>query len=200
MANLVFEGVKTLSRHVSGSSDIAEVRDDVSDSLDEHMEDLKKSGSLRCEEFPWSSSACSSDHESSQKGLNERINVLVRAGNNLLSTEFWVWGDVKHGQLGTGDLINRPRPFLVSKLNLLGIRKIACGDYHILAMTLDGRVFSWGKNDQKQVNDEAENDQSSPQLFRTNTCSKERAKDVAAGVSCSLVIMHHGIFAMGKYR
>ncbi|XP_014610965.1 PREDICTED: alsin [Polistes canadensis] len=211
MANFVYEGVKnvggkvvTLSRHMSGSSDINELKDDNIEQVEEQAAELSKSGtnnlalSLRCEEFPWSSSTGSLEHELSQQGLNERISVLSRMGSNILSTELWTWGDVQYGQLGTGDNIKRIRPILVAKLNNTGLRKIACGAFHVIALTLDGRVFVWGRNNFKQVTLNSSADQSAPQLFSTKLYSNERAKDIAAGSAHSLIMMHHGLYFIGQ--
>ncbi|XP_050465644.1 alsin [Cataglyphis hispanica] len=211
MANLVYEGVKnvggkvvTLSRHMSGSSDINEGKADSNENLEEQGDTYIKPAasslalSLRCEEFPWSSSTGSSEHELSQQGLNERINALSRTGSNILATELWTWGDVQYGQLGTGDTIKRPRPVLVAKLSHIGIRKISCGAFHVLALTLDGRVFAWGRNNFKQVTLHTTVDQSAPQLFTTKLSSNERAIDMAAGAFHSLVMMHHGLYFMGQ--
>ncbi|XP_014478813.1 PREDICTED: alsin [Dinoponera quadriceps] len=211
MANLVYEGVKnvggkvvTLSRHMSGSSDINESKADSNENLEEQGNSYTKPTasslalSLRCEEFPWSSSTGSSEHELSQQGLNERINALSRTGSNILATELWTWGDVQYGQLGTGDIIKRPRPVLVAKLSHTGIRKISCGTFHVLALTLDGRVFAWGRNNFKQVTLQTTVDQSAPQLFTTRLMSNERAIDMAAGNFHTLVMMHHGLYFIGQ--
>ncbi|XP_066593568.1 alsin [Prorops nasuta] len=210
MANLVYEGVKnvggkvvTLSRHMSGSSDINENKDNSNGPVIEQESETKLTNtslalSLRYEEFPWSSSTESSEHELSQQGLSERIKILTRTGSNILSTELWTWGDIQFGQLGTGDKIKRKKPFLVTKLNNTGICKIACGMSHALVLTLDGRVFAWGKNDQKQVTLNSEEDQSSPKLFTTELTIKERARDLAAGSAHSLIMMHHGLYFLGK--
>jgi len=213
MANLVYEGVKnvggkvvTLSRHMSGSSDINECKADSNENLEEQGDTYIKPTatslalSLRCEEFPWSSSTGSSEHELSQHGLNERINTLSRTGSNILATELWTWGDVQYGQLGTGDIIKRPKPVLVTKLSHTGIRKISCGAFHVLALTLDGRVFAWGRNNFKQVTLHTTVDQSAPQLFTTKLSSNERAIDMAAGNFHSLVMMHHGLYFIGQSR
>ncbi|XP_031843534.1 amyotrophic lateral sclerosis 2 [Nomia melanderi] len=211
VASLVYEGVKTvggkvvtLSRHMSGSSDINELKIDSNEHIKEQEEECSGPGatslalSLRCEEFPWSSSTGSSEHELSQQGLNERINMLTRTGSNILSTELWTWGDVEFGQLGTGDTIKRSRPVLVAKLSNAGLRKIVCGAFHILALTLDGRVFAWGRNSSKQVTLESDTHQSAPKLFSTNLSTNERAKDIAAGSFHSLIMMHHGLYFIGK--
>lgn len=212
VANLVYEGVKnvggkvvTLSRHMSGSSDINEFKDDSSEHLELGEEYPKPAAtslalSLRCEEFPWSSSTGSSEHELSQQGLNERISTLTRTGNSILSTELWTWGDIQYGQLGTGDIVKRSRPILVAKLSNTGLRKISCGAFHILALTLDGRVFAWGRNNHKQVTLESNVYQSAPRLFTTKLFPNERAKDMAAGSFHSLVMMHHGLYFIGQSR
>ncbi|XP_015437908.1 PREDICTED: alsin [Dufourea novaeangliae] len=211
VANLVYEGVKngsgkvvTLSRHMSGSSDITELKNDSNVLLEEQGEECLRPNStslalsLGYEEIPKSSSTGSSEHELSQHGLNERINTLTCTGNNILSTELWTWGDIEYGQLGTGDIIKRVRPVLVAKLSNTGLRKISCGAFHILALTLDGRVFAWGKNNRKQVMLEPNAYQSSPQLFTTKLSLNEKAKDIAAGSFHSLILMHHGLYFIGQ--
>lgn len=212
MASLVYEGVKTvgdkvvtLSRHMSGSSDNNETQDNGQDGLEELGTGETKptatslANSLRCEEFPWSSSAGTSEREISEQGLNERINSLVRNGNSLLSTELWTWGDVTYGQLGTGDIVKRPRPVLVPKLNNLGIKRIVSGGFHVLALTLDGRAFAWGRNNSSQVTPESPSNQSSPRLFTgTSSSQPERARDVAAGEKHSLVMTPLGLYWMGR--
>ncbi|KAI4494098.1 hypothetical protein M0802_009252 [Mischocyttarus mexicanus] len=211
IANFVYEGMKnvggkvvTLSRHMSGSSDINELKDDNNEQVEEQAAALSKPDtnnlalSLRCEEFPWSSSTGSLEHKLSQQELNERISVLSRTGSDILSTELWTWGDIRYGQLGTGDNIKRTRPILVAKLNKTGLRKIACGAFHVIALTLDGRVFVWGRNNFKQVTLNSTADQSAPQLFSTKLYSNERAKDIAAGPAHSLIMMHHGLYFIGQ--
>ncbi|XP_015515651.1 alsin isoform X2 [Neodiprion lecontei] len=214
MASLVYEGVKTvgdkvvtLSRHMSGSSDNNEAQDSGQDGLEDGVTGDTKptatslANSLRCEEFPWSSSAGTSDRELSEQGLNERINTLVRAGNSLLSTELWTWGDIQYGQLGTGDTTKRPRPILVEKFHNLGIKKIVCGSYHVLALTLDGRAYAWGRNNSFQVTPQSPTDQSSPRLFSCGPSSSqpERVRDMAAGENHTLIMTSTGLQLMGKY-
>ncbi|KAK0086427.1 hypothetical protein PV325_003204 [Microctonus aethiopoides] len=215
MANLVYEGVKTmgdkvvtLSRHMSGSSETNDIRDDITGDFEHLGEDNCKlttnslAHSLRCEEFPWSSSTASLDHELSLQGLNERINSLVDTGNNLLATELWTWGDIKHGQLGTGDIIKRPKPFLITKLQNTGIQKISCGSYHALALTLDGRVYGWGKNDLQQITQDESEILSSPKLMNDckilSSCNDKRTRDMAAGSRHSLIVVNNNLFFIGK--
>lgn len=54
------------------------------------------------------------------------------------------WGE--HGQLGHGDQINRYKPkkveFPFTDYNL-AVSHVACGGFHTLAITSDGRVYAW---------------------------------------------------------
>ncbi|XP_034950994.1 alsin isoform X2 [Chelonus insularis] len=211
MANLVYEGVKTmgdkvatLSRHVSGSSETNDARDDITGEFELLDEEKGKPSagslahSLRCEEFPWSSSTASLDHDLSVQGLYERINSLIDTGNNLLATELWTWGDIKFGQLGTGDIIIRPKPVLVTKLNNTGIKKVCCGAYHALALTLDGRIYAWGKNDLNQISPEETIAQSSPKLLMVPGINNQRTRNAATGTCHSLIVIDNELYFIGK--
>lgn len=99
MASLVYEGVKTvgdkvatLSRHVSGSS---ECNDGI-----EMVEGVSMTRPTSKEDFLWSLSQCTSEHEQSENGFNERVNGLLKKGSDLVNCEVWTWGNISHGQLG----------------------------------------------------------------------------------------------------
>jgi amyotrophic lateral sclerosis 2 protein len=153
----------------------------------------------RCEESFWSSSCGTSEQgEESETGISERVAAMIHAGTRLLSTELWSWGDITHGQLGTGDTVKRDRPTIISRLTGIGVCRIECGHDHALAVSLDGRVFAWGRNQYNQVSLETRTDQSTPQQI---TCSSERARSIAAGDSHSLVITHDdNVYYIGKGR
>ena len=55
------------------------------------------------------------------------------------------------GQVGQGDLLDRLQPCPITRLNRLGIVKIATGEKHAIAITVTGRALGWGDNAQKQV-------------------------------------------------
>jgi amyotrophic lateral sclerosis 2 protein len=123
---------------------------------------------------------------------------MVRAGTRLLSTELWSWGDITYGQLGTSDTVKRDRPTIISRLTGIGVCRIACGHDHALAVSLDGRVFAWGRNHHNQVSLETQANQSTPQQI---TCSSERVRSIAAGDSHSLLITHDdNVYYIGKGR
>ncbi|KAJ3675221.1 hypothetical protein LUZ60_004263 [Juncus effusus] len=61
----------------------------------------------------------------------------------------WGWGDF--GRLGHGNSSDVFTPQPVKALQGLRIRQIACGDSHCLAVTVDGQVLSWGRNQNGQL-------------------------------------------------
>ncbi|KAB0798647.1 hypothetical protein PPYR_09640 [Photinus pyralis] len=179
MASFVFEGVKTvgdkvatLSRHVSGSSDNCDVL--------EMTEDVSLPRITSKDEFMWSLSQATSERDNSDQGIQERCSTILRTGMNLLNCEVWTWGNVTYGQLGIGDGIKRERPIIITKLSNIGVRKVSVQGSHAGALTLDGRIYLWGRNDYNQVTIDSSVDQSSPRLFATNP--EERFRDVACGL------------------
>jgi len=56
-----------------------------------------------------------------------------------------MWGEGKRGQLGMGRHVTQlayPRP--IPRLNRTRIQKVAVGENHVLAITSDAELFSWG--------------------------------------------------------
>lgn len=196
MANLVYEGVKTvgdkvvtLSRHVSGSSD----NNDVNESFDF----VSISGASSRDDFLISSSQGTSDKEGLEQGVQEKCNIIFKNGAALLNTELWTWGNVSHGQLGIGDTVKRDKPILITKLSNIGVRKVHARSFHSAVLTLDGRAFLWGKNDYHQVSVECKVDISAPKLFVTN--SGDRINDVSCGDNHTVILTSNNkIYYFGK--
>eukprot|EP00245_Coleochaete_scutata_P012098 TRINITY_DN4638_c0_g1_i1.p1 TRINITY_DN4638_c0_g1~~TRINITY_DN4638_c0_g1_i1.p1 ORF type:complete len:425 (+),score=61.67 TRINITY_DN4638_c0_g1_i1:61-1275(+) len=61
----------------------------------------------------------------------------------------WGWGDF--GRLGHGNSSDLFIPMPIQALTGLSIKQLACGDCHCLAVTEDGGVFSWGRNQNGQL-------------------------------------------------
>ena len=78
----------------------------------------------------------------------------------------FTWGDNVHGQLGDGTNLKHLTPNeITDKFNLgLGefIIELSLGSYHSLALTSNGRVFSWGRNLDGQLGDGTLNDSYKP--------------------------------------
>lgn len=99
MASFVYEGVKTvgdkvatLSRHVSGSSDCNEIA--------ESNDGVNITRNTSKEDFLWSLSQCTSEQDQSENDFNDRVNLLLKRGSDLINCEVWTWGNISHGQLG----------------------------------------------------------------------------------------------------
>ncbi|CAG7871526.1 unnamed protein product [Brassica rapa] len=61
----------------------------------------------------------------------------------------WGWGDF--GRLGHGNSSDLFTPLPIKALHGIRIKQIACGDSHCLAVTMDGEVQSWGRNQNGQL-------------------------------------------------
>ncbi|GFY87472.1 regulator of chromosome condensation (RCC1) family protein [Actinidia rufa] len=61
----------------------------------------------------------------------------------------WGWGDF--GRLGHGNSSDLFTPQPIKALQGLRIKQIACGDSHCLAVTMEGGVQSWGRNQNGQL-------------------------------------------------
>ncbi|KAG9131684.1 hypothetical protein Leryth_009413 [Lithospermum erythrorhizon] len=61
----------------------------------------------------------------------------------------WGWGDF--GRLGHGNSSDVFTPQPIKALQGLRIRQIACGDSHCLALTMEGHLRSWGRNQNGQL-------------------------------------------------
>lgn len=93
----------------------------------------------------------------------------------LESGELFAWGNGSNGRLGLGDTTDRAAPTLVPTTDVcasragsrtakqqartLVFRRVYCGASHSLALSVDGRVFAWGKNNQGQCGHGHTNDQ-----------------------------------------
>mmetsp|Transcript_9110 Transcript_9110/g.23056 ORF Transcript_9110/g.23056 Transcript_9110/m.23056 type:complete len:650 (+) Transcript_9110:250-2199(+) len=61
--------------------------------------------------------------------------------------KLYTFGGGEHGQLGHNDRVNKVRPTLVEALEGVFVSQITCGWSHSVALTNNGRVFSWGNGD-----------------------------------------------------
>lgn len=197
MANLVYEGVKTvgdkvvtLSRHVSGSSDTTEAA--------ESLDLLSESGASSKDDFLLSSSQCTSEKEFVEQNLQERCNLIFKSGACLLSTELWTWGNIIHGQLGIGDTIRRDKPIMITKLSNIGVQKVHAKYFHTAVLTLDGRTFLWGRNQYHQVSVDCSADISAPRLFVLGDTG-DRIIDVTCGDTHTVILTSRNkIYYLGK--
>lgn len=57
------------------------------------------------------------------------------------------FGGGEHGQLGHGDKVNKVKPTLVEALVGIFVTQITCGWSHSVALTTNGKVYTWGNGD-----------------------------------------------------
>ncbi|CAI5703247.1 unnamed protein product [Peronospora effusa] len=91
----------------------------------------------------------------------------------------YTFGRNDYGQLGLGHKLHMFRPTVVKSLSRMRITQVACGCYHTLALSDDGKVFPFGRNNHGQLGLETSVDCLSPQLIsalRSKTVTK-----IAAG-------------------
>jgi len=63
----------------------------------------------------------------------------------------WTWGEGKFGRLGHGSERNVQQPKLVEAMNGVKAAKVACGGFHTAAITVDGKVYTWGGGEHGQL-------------------------------------------------
>ena len=81
--------------------------------------------------------------------------VAVGLSHSLILTDdgnVWSFGCGEHGRLGHGDSAEFRSPKLIEGLikTNIHINHISCGAYHSCAITSNGKLWTWGKNDQGQ--------------------------------------------------
>ena len=54
------------------------------------------------------------------------------------------WGNGAFGALGHGDTRTKAQPQRIDRLWSSGIVQVACGDNHSAALSIDGRMYTWG--------------------------------------------------------
>ena len=60
------------------------------------------------------------------------------------------WGLNNHGQLGVGHKLNISTPEHLVVLDGQNVTMIAGGEHHSIAVTAEGKVYCWGRNDEGQ--------------------------------------------------
>ncbi|KAJ4795236.1 Regulator of chromosome condensation (RCC1) family protein [Rhynchospora pubera] len=100
----------------------------------------------------------------------------------------WGWGDF--GRLGHGNSSDVFTPQPVKALQGLKIKQIACGDSHCLAVSIDGQVRSWGRNQNGQLGLGTTEDSLIPQIVQA--FEGISVKIVAAGAEHTAAVTTDG--------
>jgi alpha-tubulin suppressor-like RCC1 family protein len=92
----------------------------------------------------------------------------------------WAWGHNEYGQLGNNSTAHRSSP-VQTIAGGANWAKVACGDYHTLAIKNDGTLWAWGNNTYGQLGDGTFTHRSSPVQIGTG----QNWNKIAAGLTHS---------------
>ncbi|GAB2241001.1 hypothetical protein Droror1_Dr00021519 [Drosera rotundifolia] len=111
--------------------------------------------------------------------------------------QLWNWGANSNYELGSGDKVGGWRPRPVSSLEGVRITQIACGGYHSLALTDDGKVLSWGHGGHGQLGHSSIQNQKVP--TRIDALADHQVVFIACGGSTSAAVTETGqLFMWGN--
>ena len=105
----------------------------------------------------------------------------------------WAWGHNFFAELGTGDREHSEFPKQVlceldgTKRHLHGIEQIASVGYHTLALDSNGRVYTWGSNDYRELGNSSNRNETVARLVEL-----PKIKSVAAGWHHSIALDEDG--------
>ena len=135
------------------------------------------------------------------------VQIAAGANHNIVLTSdgaVYTWGWNYHGQLGNNTKTNSNTIVAVQTIGtpIAGkkIVKIAAGQGHSLALTDDGMVYTWGRNDTGQLGNNATTDAMLPVAVTvTGTpMSNKTIVEIASGARHSLAIDSSGkVYAWG---
>ncbi|XP_061622236.1 probable E3 ubiquitin-protein ligase HERC1 isoform X5 [Phyllopteryx taeniolatus] len=117
-------------------------------------------------------------------GLNH---TLVVSADGMM---VWAFGDGDYGKLGLGNSTAKSSPQKVEMLCGIGIKKVACGTQFSVALTKDGKVFTFGKDRLIGLPEARARNHNRPQ--QVPALSGVHIQDVAAGAEHTLALSSTG--------
>ncbi|KAA8579332.1 hypothetical protein FQN60_010672, partial [Etheostoma spectabile] len=117
-------------------------------------------------------------------GLNH---TLVVSADGMM---IWAFGDGDYGKLGLGNSTAKSSPQKVDVLCGIGIKKVACGTQFSVALTKDGKVFTFGQDRLIGLPEGRARNHNRPQ--QVPALSGIHIQDVAVGAEHTLVLSSTG--------
>jgi alpha-tubulin suppressor-like RCC1 family protein len=109
------------------------------------------------------------------------------------------WGYNYYGQLGDGRALDSYKPVLVNRDGVLAgktVIKVACGEYHSLALCSDGTLAAWGTNQSAQLGDGTTISRTLPvAVDRSGVLAGKTVVGIAAAEFHNLVLCSDGFMA-----
>lgn len=132
-------------------------------------------------------------------GLSSVVDIAVGHDHALAVTshgDVYGWGkDRNSGKVGDGTTDPRSEPVRVR--GLPDVAEVAAGVHHSLALTSDGDVYAWGRNDDKGSLGVDTSDTAVTKPMRVSDLSE--VTDVAAGFGYSLAVTADGdVYSWGR--
>ncbi|CAG5849679.1 unnamed protein product [Menidia menidia] len=117
-------------------------------------------------------------------GLNHTL--VVSADGSMV----WAFGDGDYGKLGLGNSTAKSSPQKVDVLCGLGIKKVACGTQFSVALTKDGKVFTFGQDRLIGLPEGRARNHNRPQ--QVPALAGVQVQDIAVGAEHTLVLSSTG--------
>ena len=119
------------------------------------------------------------------------------------SGQVYAWGLNDVGQLGDGTTANKPIPTLISFPAGETIKDVFAGQYHTFAVTTNGLVYAWGRNDYGQLGDGTKTNRSTPTLISFTNLNElndgETIRNVVADQEHSFAVTTTGrVYSWGR--
>jgi alpha-tubulin suppressor-like RCC1 family protein len=154
---------------------------------------LTSSGGLKC--WGWNNHGQLGDNTTEYKhtpvdviGLTRESKSIVAGGNYtcsiIIGGEVYCWGHNYYGQLGDGTTTDKLTPVAVSGLSS-GVQALTAGWHHTCAITSNGGVMCWGRNENGQLGDGSVTDRLMP-VDVIGLSSSMVILDVGAYYTCGL--------------
>lgn len=106
------------------------------------------------------------------------------------------WGSNSYGQLALGPIVQEsPYPQLITSLSYQRIVDVVAGQYHSMALTADGQVYTWGWGIHGQLGHGTCDNEYYPKLLQF----EDTVMQIAAGHAHSLILTCDGkLFGFGS--
>lgn len=124
------------------------------------------------------------------KGI-EGVKAIAAGGYHTVALKedgtVWTWGENLYGQLGD-DTIDICKNEPVQVKGIEGVKAIAAGERHTVALKEDGTVWTWGYNFSCQLGDGTNKNRKKPVKVK----SIKGVKEIAAGAKYTVVLKEDG--------
>ncbi|KAJ8301898.1 hypothetical protein KUTeg_020885 [Tegillarca granosa] len=108
----------------------------------------------------------------------------------------FAWGSSLYGQVGIGTRHIYSRPMLIDSLSTVPCVSVDCGQYHTIALTVDGEVYTWGWGVHGQLGHGNPDDLLIP--TKVKALSDDTITQISAGYCHTLVLNTQGeVYAFG---